>query len=135
MRGRFRSRRRWRRRVGQRLPDSGSLADRAGRPPPESAATALDLLGELGRGQASAKAGGRTPGKVLLWDALLTRPCRLDPPVPLPVFPDPPRPGAEDVPPLYRQTAAFLSWDPAEPAAPPTYVTGPGGGAAETRFR
>jgi len=136
VKGLFRRRRRWRQQTGQCLPDGESPADRAGRALPGSAAAALDLLGELGRGQASAKAGGRTPGKALLWDALLTRPHRPGLPAPVPVFPDPPCPGAQDVPPLYRQTAAFLSWDPTgEPAAPPTYATGTGEGNAETRSR
>jgi O-antigen/teichoic acid export membrane protein len=113
---------------------------------PASASAALDLLGELGRDQAAAKASGRASGKAPLWGALLSRTGRLDPTGPLPVCLDPTGPlpvcadlsglRAEDLPPLYRQTAAFLGWDPGgEPARPPTYAQGPGEGPAETRFR
>ncbi len=98
---------------------------------PESAAAALGLLGELGRDQAAAKASRRAPRSPILWDALLARPCCLDPTAPMPVYRDLAGQRIEDLPPVYRQTAAFLGWNPAdEPAAPHTHVKGPREGSA-----
>jgi PST family polysaccharide transporter len=90
---------------------------------PGTAATALGLLGELGQAQAAARAG------------------YLEVTGPLPVYRD--VTGlfagcqADDLPPVYRQTAAFLRWDPDAgngPAALRFRAADRGDDPQETRF-